>query len=688
MYRLNQEEGRYRVLLIGIGGNTEEEKGSFCHNLSKNFGISLPLLKKIVDRCPIILKKNLSLKKAETLAKTLKSYGASVSVEERRYLLPISLEFQELVPHQLALESSYLKKPSRGTWSVIGRAKNISYETLSDNWALIQLFDAFEEFITFEEAPLPINPLPPGEVSPFKVVFEGDFTIKRISIAFKNASGLPIPTVDKRKKGEWVEVEINDEGVRFYPPPWISKELEGRSQIIELTEPAEEMLMEKGKEIPKETVSHLNQEVSSFPGEEIREKQRRDAEEFAEESLLLTLDGDSSERIFEPSPKDFEIAPNLPGGNGYPAGDELKIAFEGETFQTLPPHGPEELEGTTEEGEALGDLEPHSYDEEVTEESRVDVSVFEEATQLLEDISEGTKEIEVEEKIEETGKRGVEEVEEEKVEEEKVEEEETPTFLWIENFRDAVETYYQKPHDIFSIWFEECRKEGEFKNPLHSLLTILVHARFEQGDQSIKALENTQRVFKLIIQPNLLLEEVPPLEGTPFASGEIWKELFYKAIPKVQQIGNAILEKNRWRAFDLEQAIQVIPHMGHPNSQIAIRWINKLIPDVVELNFSDTSISIDESLYRVASRLGIVDPHFDYYQGRNSMGDIRIQSFAKMAFPQNPVKIEEPMAWVGGGKEQGGHCFPTQPGCEGCLFETFCPKLYIHFNPSEKGMRE
>jgi len=680
MYRLNQEEGRYRVLLLGIGGNTEEEKDSFSHNLSKNFSISLPLLKKIVDRCPIILKKNLSLKKAETLAKTLKSYGASVSVEERRYLLPISLEFQELVPHQLALESSYLKKPSRGTWSVIGRAKNISDETLSDSWALIQLFDAFEEFITFEEAPLPINPLPPGEFSPFKVVFEGDFTIKRISIAFKNASGQPIPTVDKRKKGEWVEVEINDEGVRFYSPPWISKELEGRSQIIELTEPAEEMVMEEGKEIPKETVSHLNQEVGSFPGEEIREKQRRDTEEFSEESLSLTLDEDSSERMFEPSAKDFDIAPDLPGGNGYPEGDEFKIAFERETFQTRPPHGLEELEETTEEGEALGDLEPHSYDEELVEESRVDVSVFEEATQLLEDISEGTKEIEGEEKIEETGERGVEE--------EKVEEEETPAFLWIENFRDAVETYYQKPHDIFSIWFEECRKEGEFKNPLHSLLTILVHARFEQGDQSIKALENTQRVFRLIVQPNLLLEEVPPLEGPPFASEEIWKELFYRAIPKVQQIGNAILEKNRWRAYDLEQAIQVIPHMGHPNSQIAIRRINKLISDVVELDFSDTSISIDESLYRVASRLGIVDPHFDYYQGRNSMGDIRIQSFAKMAFPQNPVKIEEPMAWIGGGKEQGGHCFPTQPGCEGCLFETFCPKLYIHFNPSEKGMRE
>ena len=675
MYRLDQEEGRYRVLLIAIGGNTEEEKNSFCHSLSNNYVIPFPLLKKIVDRCPIILKKNLSLKRAKTLAKTLKSYGATVSVEERRHLPPISLEFQELVPHQLALESSYLKKASRGTRSVIGRAKNISDEALSDTWALIQLFDAFEEFITFEEAPLTINPLPPGESSPFKVLFGGDFTIKRISIAFKNASGQPIPAVDKRKKREWVEVEINDEGVRFYSPPWISKEVEGRPQVIELTEPAEKMVMEKGKEIQKETLPHLNQEVGSSPEEEIRKKPGGDAVEVSKESLSLTLDEDSSERMFEPLAKDFEIAPNLLDGNENPAGDELKIAFEHETFLTLPPHLSEELEDTTEEEATLSDLEPHSDDGEVIEESRVDVSVFEEATQLLEDISEGTQEVEVEERIEEIEERGVEE-------------ENPPVFSWIENFRDAMETYYQKPHDIFSIWFNECREEGEFKKPLHSLLTILVHARFEQGGPSIKALENTQRVFRLIVQPDLLLEEIPPLEGTPFASGEIWKELFYRAIPKVQQIGNAILEKDRWRAFDLEQAIQVIPHMGHPNSQMAIRWVNKLIPDVVELNFSDTPISIGESLYRVASRLGIVDPHFDYYQGRNSMGDIRIQSFAKMAFPQNPMKIEEPMAWIGSEKEQGGHCFPTQPECEGCLFETFCLRLYIHFNPSEKGMRE
>jgi len=172
MDKIDLEEGRYRILLVGIGGNSKEEKDSFCHNLSKKYNIPILLLKKIVDSCPIILKKNLSLKKAEILAKTLKSFRATVSVEERRDFPTISLEFQELVPHQLGLESSCLRKSPRGTWSIIGRIKNISEEMLSDTWALIQLFNVFDELITFEEAPLTINPLPSGEISPFKVVFE------------------------------------------------------------------------------------------------------------------------------------------------------------------------------------------------------------------------------------------------------------------------------------------------------------------------------------------------------------------------------------------------------------------------------------------------------------------------------------------------------------------------------------
>jgi hypothetical protein len=680
MLRFNQEEGRYRVLLIGIGDSTEEEKESFSHNVSKNYNIPFPLLKKIVDRCPIILKKNLSFKKAQILAKTLKSFGATVSVEEKRNFPPISLEFQELVPHQLALESSYLRKTQRGTWNVLGRAENISDESLNDIWVLIQLFDALEEFIAFEETPFPINPLPSGEASPFKVVFEGSLSIKKISVAFKNASGQPIPAVDKRKKREWVEVEIEDEDGRFFSSPRGPTEFEDRSQTIDQTEPSSKMIVEKEMEIVREIPLPSEQEAGPFPIEDIREEEGGEAEEISEQPLPLTLE--SSEEVSESYPELLEE-------DGHRGDEELGGVFGYETFQKLTSSISEELEEER-EGAALGELELRSDNEEVAEESRLDASVFEEATQLLEDISESPGEVELEERTE----GGEEEVaeggltKEESIKEEEVEKEVTPSFPWIEYFRDVVKTFYQKPHDIFSIWFEKCRKEGEFNNSFHTLLTILVHSRFDQGSQSFKALENTQRVFKLLLQPNLLLDEIPPLEGTPFVSGEAWRNLFHRALLKIQQIGNAILEKNKWDAFDLERLIQVIPHMGYQNSRMAIRWINELIPDIVEVDFSDTPIPLGEGLYRVASRLGILDPHFDYYQGRNSMGEIKIQSFAKTAFPENPLKVEEPMAWMGRREEEGGHCFPIHPWCGGCLFETFCPRLYIDFNPSEKGMKE
>ena len=649
MARLDQQEGRYRVLLIGVGDNTEAKKDSFCHSISKNYNIPFPQLKKIVDRCPIILKKNLSLRKAELLAKTFNSFGALVSVEESRQIPPISVEFQELAPHRLALESSSLRKSQRGTWSVTGRAKNISDETLNDTWVLIQLFEDFEEFVAFEETPLPINPLPSGQTSPFKVIFEGDLSIKKISIGFKNASGQPIPAVDKRKKRVWVKANMEDE--RPLSPPGMPTVFGEKSEAADLPESLENMIVEKENEIPGDTPLSLEQEAGPTFGHEIREKQR-DAERISEESISLPL---------EPLEKIMGSSSILVKEDGYPGGEDSERALGQEASQEFTSSLPEEMGKEIEA--ALDGLELASDEEEGTDESPLDASVFQEATQLLKDISESPKEAQVEEKT-------------------------VPSFSWIGYFRDEVETFYQTPHDIFSIWFEECRKRGEFKNSLHGLLTILVHSRFDQGSQSNKALENTQKLFRLIAQPNLLLDEIPPLEGTSFVSGEVWRDLFQRALPKVHQIGNAILEKNKWNVFDLERLIRVIPHMGNQNSPMAIRWINELIPDVVEIDLSNAPITIGEGLYRVAARLGIVDPHLDYYQGRNSIADTKILSFAIAAFPHNPVKVEKPMSWMGGGEERGGHCFPIQPWCDGCLFKTFCPRLYLDFNPSEKGMRD
>jgi hypothetical protein len=649
MARLDQQEGRYRVLLIGVGDNTEAKKDSFCHSISKNYNIPFPQLRKIVDRCPVILKTNLSLRKAELLAKTFKSFGALVSVEESRQIPPISVEFQELAPHRLALESSSLRKSQRGTWSVTGRAKNISDETLNDTWVLIQLFEDFEEFIAFEETPLPINPLPSGQTSPFKVIFEGDLSIKKISIGFKNASGQPIPAVDKRKKRVWVKANMEDECP--LSPPGMPTVFGEKSEAADLPEPLENMIVEKENEIPGDIPLSLEQEAGPTFGPEIREKQG-DAERISEESISLPL---------EPLEKIMGSSSILVKEDGYPGGENSERALGQGTSQEFTLSLPEEMGKEIEA--ALDGLELASDEEEGTDESPLDASVFQEATQLLKDISESPKEAQVEEKT-------------------------VPSFSWIGYFRDVVEIFYQPPHDIFSIWFEECRERGEFKNSLHRLLTILVHSRFDQGSQSNKALENTQKLFRLIAQPNLLLDEIPPLEGTSFVSGEVWRDLFQRALPKVHQIGNAILEKNKWNVFDLERLIRVIPHIGNQNSPMAIRWINELIPDVVEIDLSNAPITIGEGLYRVAARLGIVDPHLDYYQGRNSIADTKIRSFAIAAFPHNPVKVEKPMNWMGVGEERGGHCFPIQPWCDGCLFKTFCPRLYLDFNPSEKGMRD
>jgi len=616
--KMDQESGVFRVLLVGVGDNSQEEKDVFCKNLSKNYGISYPLLRKIADRCPIILKKNLSQKKAESLAKALKSFGATVSVEEKIDSPPIALEFQEITPRWAALESTSLQRTRSGAWNVIGRVRNISKESLNDAWVLIQVFNDLEEFLAFEEVPVSINPLPPGSASPFKVVFDGDLPVERISIAFKNSSGSPIPAVDRRKKREWVEVKI-DEG-------------EEKPGLTAIAESSVKILIEKDSDLQVQNSHSLEMEVPFIEGESLQ-REEEGGEKFFEEPLPLKEENDNPTEEGLEKPLEHDLSQSLP----------LKLQGEEKS-----------------EVEALP-LEPESHldsNKNILLESGLDTSRFEEETQLLADIARPS---------EEAVKKG------------------PPLFAWLESFRNSIEHYYQKPRDIFSIWFEEHRKNDGFADSFHSLLTILVHARFDQMDQSEKALENTKRVFRLIVQPNPPLEEIPPLEGMKFFSGENWRELFHRAIPKVQEVANDIFEKKRWDALELERLIQVIPHMSEKNSRLAVRWMKELIPDVIEIDFSSTLISIGESLYRVASRLGVVDPYFDYYQGRDSMGDIKIQSFAKEAFPDDPIKIEEPMNWVG--REERGYCFPTQPRCEGCLFETFCPKLYFLFNPSEKGMR-
>jgi hypothetical protein len=687
---MNHEEGRYRVLLVGIEDNTEEKRETFCKSISEIYGIPFLLLKKVVDHCPTVLKKNLSLKKAEVLAKTLRSFGALVSVEEKRDSSAVSLEFQGTTPHRIALESSYLGRTEGGAWNVMGRATNISEESLTDMWVLIQVFDDYEELLAFEEIPIPINPLPPGEASPFKVIFEGDLPIKRVSLAFKNSSGLPIPAVDRRTRREWVEVKLvlKDEDESLSPSSFVPVEGKGEISSMDGTKPPEGIfrpLEAQSLSVPVEDDKESNEKVvkqdfdvplemvldasprnlnspSGAPGEsqiQMEKKEETVSEQGSPETV--TLPG---------SEKHVDLSAPQPVGRGLPStrdSGELSRAAQAEGLEVHPePHllAPPLKTGLPKaERVNLPDLEFHpSQHESIFPETRFDVSIFDEVTKLLQDISESNL---------------------------KRVKEESPSFPWIEDFRNSIETYYQKPGDLFFSWFEGQRKEKRFAHPLHSLLTILVHARFNQKNQSERALENTEKVFELILRPNLLLEEIPVLDGTPFFTGENWRELFHRAISRLHQVAKDIIEKKKWGAVELERLIQIIPHMSDKNSRMAIRWIHELIPEATEIDFSNTTVSVGEGLYRVASRLGIVDPNFDFCQGKDSIGYLKIQAFARTAYPQCPMKIEDPMIWTGTTTEEGGggYCLPAQPRCEGCLFETFCPKLYIDFDPSKKGLR-
>jgi hypothetical protein len=706
MERIDDGERRYRVLLLGIGDNTEEKRDSFCKKISEIYGIPFPLLKKITERCPTVLKKNLTLDKAITLAKTLKSFGALDSVEERRNSAAVSLEFQHGESNGLALESCYVRRAPSGVWNVIGRVRNTSEESLSDTWVLTQIFDDNEEILSFEEVPIPINPLPPKEACPFKVVFEEGLPIKRVSLAFKNASGTAVPAVDRRESKEWLEVrwgmedeeEDDDDDLssssfpsfegmeRLSVSPSSPPVVETLQPFESLTPPplSEEPPLGPSQEEPQIPQEHIpNNKLPPFFKDVFPEDGSESAESVgAQMSLPMTEDiqkimtlGEDKISIDTSAMREEEIPP---GEVPEPIGKEEDLTLGSEMNEPLE----QKTEGTTSGGEPglsvsasflekeetkkgpvdIINLEPSpAQRKEMFQEARFDGSIFEEASKLLEEISK---------------------------EPAKKEKEEPPPFPWIEDFRSSVENYYQKNQDLFCSWFNSCRHAEGLDHPYRSALTILAHARFNQKNQSEKALENTQRVFKLLHQSNLNQEQIPPLEGTPFSNAEDWRELFLRAIPKLQQVANHIIEKKQWNAPDLERLIQIIPHMGDRNSRLAIRWIHELIPKEVDIDGSTIPISIGESLYRVGARLGVVDPHFDTVQGKNSIGGLKIQAFARMAFSQFPWKIEEPMAWLGIGTEDGGagYCLPTEPHCEGCLFETFCPKLYSDFNPSEKGM--
>ena len=646
---------------MGIGNNTVEEKESFCVELSAKYGIQRSLLRKIVDQCPIVIKKNVTLQKAASLARLLKSFGAQVTVEVKRDSPPITLEFQKSDLHVLSLESTSLRKNRGVGWNVIGRAKNIASETLNDVWVLIQLFGDFDEFLTFEEVPLALNPFPQSETAPFKAIFEGDLSVQKLSITFKNASGMPLAALDRRTKPEWFKVDF-DEG-------------DEAVMSIVLTRPSRPIPLDphRGEVKPGSSTGSLSGDVEA-PGAELLPVPSEIVEEAVSIPPARHLEEPLSDTVSQmgeggktEADENWKSLLENKKENIFEAPVEARTTSveEHERVESisLPSSSlpfPARIEEKMEDLELLRASEMNRDQEDqpgLLEAPLLDASAFEEASRLIQEISE---------KNEDKGR-------------------EPAPFPWIEEFRKSIEIYFQEHPDPFSRWFQSQQEKSEFKDGFHSLITILIHARFDQTNEPLKALVNTQRVFTLALNPSTASDTIPALEGTGFFTGEQWRDLFGRALPKLQQVCHGILERRKWEASEIQRLIQVIPHMSEKSSRTSVRWISDLTPAVVEIDFETLPVSINENVYRVACRLGVVDPHFDFYQGRNSMGDRKIQAFALSAFPKNPSRIEDSMTWIGG-TEEGRHCFPSEPQCPGCLFEVFCQKFFLHFDPSEKGM--
>jgi hypothetical protein len=627
------EEESYRVVLHSTGGHTETEKAHFCKEVSDRYGIPLSLMKKISDRCPIVIKKDLPFKKAKLLAIAFKAFGASVSVEKKKKLPPIFLEFSADKNWRVELDSSHLRKSPGGAWQIFGRVRNIFNEELADLWTLIQLFDEFEDLVAFEEIPLPVNPIPPNESSPFRAIFEGDLPVQKISISFKIASGKPLPARDNREKKEWVEMKIAElEKRTSLPPPAIPSEAVSPPPVVSppsmVTEIVEERSEEKGLERVSEDVWIIEQETDPM---------------WANREIKSDLEERSTDLLGE---HDLQREP-------------LKLEGLQEEFKTS------EIIWQVLEKEEAAEAEEELHLDDQTEDRP----------------EEKPKGLDLD--LSQVEKPDQSSVTSPAVLEEKNGEEPIP-YPWIDEFRKAIMANVQKVRAPFTVWFDNLQKERRFESVYHSLLTLLIYTRFNQTHSSESALENTRKTFNLSLSNDLSIEEIPWLEGTPFFSGEIWRDLYFRAIPKLQEVTHRILEKREWDPFDLDRLIRIIPHMTDRNSHRTIRFIHDRIPEVT-VDVSPLPVEITESLYRVASRLGVVNPFFDFYQGKNSMGDLKIQTFARTAFPDNPGRAEELMNQLGAEDEEGP-CSTTEPWCQHCPFESFCQKLFTGFNPSEKGM--
>jgi hypothetical protein len=267
----------------------------------------------------------------------------------------------------------------------------------------------------------------------------------------------------------------------------------------------------------------------------------------------------------------------------------------------------------------------------------------------------------------------------------------------FETLRQKIEEYHDsmrwdpakgQHRDPFINWYTQsvANKYGDLQ---FRVLLILTNARFDQGTRAERALENTQRLLAagtLSVYP-VELSDVPAINTRQRMKAERWRELLWRSLPGLRQLSNQIAGCDHWKASDLLQAITSarIPYFGPKTARLAVRWISELIPDI-NVDMGDSEIPVDSLVYRVAARLGLLDPVRERYWGPGSPGHERIQAAARQLFPHNPSLMDEPVWMMGRQPRNGGFCSPTDPTCDrGCLFASFCPRLWQQRDPGSVG---
>jgi hypothetical protein len=260
--------------------------------------------------------------------------------------------------------------------------------------------------------------------------------------------------------------------------------------------------------------------------------------------------------------------------------------------------------------------------------------------------------------------------------------------LDIDQFRSIILRYAE--HRIthpFMSWFRQRDVAGAFSSAVEKVLVVLINSRFDQQTRAEHALENTNRVYTAGALKRVVdRDEVPLLIPRRRMTTERWTDLFSTSQRRLRRLAKRIEAQQRWSASSLLACMRSqnynVPYLRLKPSRLAVRWLHELVPEL-DIDMSDFEITLDARVYRVASRLGIVDPKIDMYVGVGSPADRNIQAFARVLFPDDPWMLDEPLWHTGRRLSEGGQCSPTTPHCRGCIFEDVCPKRYVDANPSE-----